>query len=127
MKKLALASYISQLITSSYVHSLDSEILKLTLGAYYYLSESDMTIDLVKATFELRFLTELGFMPDYSQLSYPPAVKKALDYITGASIERVFMFKLGAESTSHLAFIAENLILHEIDKKLPTLDFYKSI
>lgn len=63
---LALASYISQVITYAIgTHSTDSKIvLKLFLNILYYLSNHKRDILLLKCIFEIRFLSELGFSPN---------------------------------------------------------------
>jgi len=63
---LALASYISQVIT--YVigqHSTESNaILRLILNIFYYISNHKRSVEQLKSIFELRLLTEIGYAPN---------------------------------------------------------------
>lgn len=63
---LALASYMSQVVTYTIgKHSTDSKvILKLVLNVLYYISNHKRDILLLKSIFELRLLSEMGFMPN---------------------------------------------------------------
>ena len=63
---LALASYISQVVTYTIgQHSSESpEILRLVLNILYYISKHKRDNRLLKSIFELRLLSEIGFTPN---------------------------------------------------------------
>ncbi|MCQ2416424.1 MAG: DNA repair protein RecO [Oscillospiraceae bacterium] len=61
---LALASYISELVRKTAIDQSQPQILRLCLHAFHHLSQHDRPAELVKAVFELRFITELGMMPN---------------------------------------------------------------
>ena len=66
LDKLALASYFAEVI--SYASMLEEnrydEILRLLLNVFHYLSEGTREIKFLKSIFELRFMTEIGNMPN---------------------------------------------------------------
>ncbi|MGN0584652.1 MAG: DNA repair protein RecO [Ruminococcus sp.] len=62
---LSLASYFSELIRTAVPKSRhDRSVLRLSLNTLYYLSEGKRSPEMLKPLFELRFASELGFMPD---------------------------------------------------------------
>ncbi len=62
---VALASYFSQIVLFSVLPKNGTpEILRLFLNCLHYLSEQTMTETHLKAIFELRIASLLGFMPD---------------------------------------------------------------
>lgn len=68
VKKLALASYFSELLKYT-VLSYDSDkayeiILKLFLNTLYYLEKNTHNIMLLKSIFEFRLLSEIGLIPN---------------------------------------------------------------
>lgn len=68
IEKLALAQYICE-ITSVNVpqeQPESDEILRLTLNTFYALENTDKQNGLIKASFELRFASVLGYCPDLS-------------------------------------------------------------
>ncbi|MCC8069092.1 MAG: DNA repair protein RecO [Ruminococcus sp.] len=63
---LALASYISQVVTYTIgQHSTDSKaVLRLILNIFYYISNHKRPHRQLKSIFELRLISELGFSPN---------------------------------------------------------------
>lgn len=62
---VALASYFSQIITFSVLPRAGTpELLRLMLNSLHYLSEGTYEMPHIKAVFELRAASLLGFMPD---------------------------------------------------------------
>ena len=65
LTRLSLATYFSELIGFAVgAEHAKSDILRLLLNTLHYLEEGSRPVPLLKALFELRFLTELGMMPD---------------------------------------------------------------
>lgn len=65
LTRLSLANYFSELIGFAVgAEHENSDILRLLLNTLHYLEEGSRPVPLLKALFELRFLTELGMMPD---------------------------------------------------------------
>lgn len=63
--KLSLAQYFAQIINECIVEEQDSgDILRLTLNTFYYLENGSRSPELLKSIFELRFLSDIGLMPD---------------------------------------------------------------
>ena len=63
--KLSLASYFAELIRTSLPKGRqDNSALRLTLNTLHYLSEGKRSPEILKPLFELRFASEMGFMPD---------------------------------------------------------------
>ena len=61
---LALASYFADLVRRTGTAQPQSQILRLFLLSLHHLSEHTRPLLLVKAIFELRFMTEIGMMPN---------------------------------------------------------------
>lgn len=62
--RLALAGYFAQLAAdTSYESESTAQVLKIVTNALVVLSKKDRDADLIKAVFELRLLTSLGFAP----------------------------------------------------------------
>ena len=64
LEALALASYFSELIRRTATDQPQPQLLRLYLLSLHHLSEHSRPVPLVKAIFELRFMTELGMMPN---------------------------------------------------------------
>lgn len=61
---LALAGYVVELLTDVGVEDKEVELLRLALNALYAISSGKYALDKVKAVFEIRALSILGFMPE---------------------------------------------------------------
>lgn len=65
--KLSLASFICDVATHvAKEGSEESSLLKLTLNTLYAISRNVKPLEIIRACFELRVISELGFMPDLS-------------------------------------------------------------
>lgn len=63
--KLSLASYFAELIRMTLPDGKnDGDILRLTLNTLHYLSEGKRSPEMLKPLFELRYASEMGYMPD---------------------------------------------------------------
>ncbi len=65
IEALSLAAYFAEVIrycaTSEEEHS---ELLRFVCMTYYQLSKQKLSLQFIKAVFEFRFITHIGFMPD---------------------------------------------------------------
>ena len=65
LQKLSLASYFSEITAfAAGNQEQGGELLRLFLNTVYYLSRGDRSLALLKSVYELRFLAEIGLMPD---------------------------------------------------------------
>ena len=61
---LALANYIAEVLSDVTVEESDNELLRLSLNSLYAISTAKFDFDKIKAVFEIRTASILGFMPD---------------------------------------------------------------
>lgn len=61
---LALAGYIAEVLSDVTVSMAENELLRLSLNSLYAISSGKYRLDKVKAAFEIRAASILGFMPD---------------------------------------------------------------
>lgn len=64
--RAALGAYICEVATYTGTEIPDTELLRLILNTLYAVSRGLFDLTLIKAAFEFRMATELGFMPDLS-------------------------------------------------------------
>lgn len=65
LERLALADYISEVVTFVSGHNEQKEdTMRLILNIFHYLANGERECRLLKSVFELRFMTEIGLMPD---------------------------------------------------------------
>ena len=65
LEALSLAQYISEvLIYVTGQHEQKSDVMRLLLNTLHYLSEGTRSCGFLKVVFEMRFMTEIGMMPD---------------------------------------------------------------
>lgn len=65
LQKLSLASYLSELV--SYVvgnEGHEGSILKLFLNTLHFISNGNRPLEILKSIFEIRFMSEIGLMPN---------------------------------------------------------------
>jgi len=63
---LALASYIAEVLNEVAVAEAERDLLRLSLNSLYAISEGKYSLEKVKAAFEIRAASIIGFMPDVS-------------------------------------------------------------
>lgn len=64
-KRLALASYFSELIIYTGTESAGiDEVMRLALNTFYFLNEGKKDMELLRSIFEFRLLCEIGLRPD---------------------------------------------------------------
>lgn len=61
---LALASYIAEVVDYVAVTEPERDLLRLALNSLYAISENKYTLEKIKAAFEIRVASVIGFMPD---------------------------------------------------------------
>ena len=61
---LALASYIAEVLNDVTVAEAERDLLRLSLNSLYAISENKYSLEKIKAAFEIRAASILGFMPD---------------------------------------------------------------
>ena len=61
---LALANYISEVLSDVAIAEADKDLLRLSLNSLYALASGKYEVNKIKAVFEIRAASILGFMPD---------------------------------------------------------------
>ncbi|MDD3429944.1 MAG: DNA repair protein RecO [Oscillospiraceae bacterium] len=65
VEAVALAMYLAELTSTVSLERTDAKAqLKLLLNAFYFISENKRPLQYIKAVYELRTLSETGYMPD---------------------------------------------------------------
>lgn len=65
LDRLALADYISEVVSYCAGYNEQKEdVMRLLLNTFYFLSNGKRECRLLKSIFEMRFMTEIGMMPD---------------------------------------------------------------
>jgi recombination protein O C terminal len=163
LTQLALAAYFFDLIRYAVPTGQQQNfILRLTLNTLYYLTTGNRSEAFLKSVFELRFLSELGMMPDvlvcpvcmeylpqslfysartghfYCQKCYTPQEEdyavpmslgglQAIRHIVLTEPERLFQFRLGAETQQAVNQFSETFVRYQLDYQPQTLQFYKRL
>jgi DNA repair protein RecO (recombination protein O) len=61
---MALANYIAEILSHVTVAEAENELLRLSLNSLYAISKGKYSLEKIKAAFEIRAVSILGFMPD---------------------------------------------------------------
>ena len=64
LERLALAQYLCEVLSYVTVETEDESLLRLSLNSLYAIASGKYDIELVKAAFEIRAASIIGFMPD---------------------------------------------------------------
>lgn len=156
VEKLALASYFCE-ITDFFVPDFEAEeeILSLLLNTLYILSEKERNLFLVKAVYELKFLSLSGyeietdrcavcgsentlfFSPQKNGMlcpacadlykNQPKSVGEAVKYILKNDTKLIFSFTLDETSLNILSSLSEKFILKISEKEFNTLAYFHGI
>ena len=153
-----LREHLTQLALAAYFF----DLIRLTLNTLYYLTTGNRSEAFLKSVFELRFLSELGMMPDvlvcpvcmeylpqslfysartghfYCQKCYTPKEEdyavpmslgglQAIRHIVLTEPERLFQFRLGAETQQAVNQFSETFVRYQLDYQPQTLQFYKRL
>ena len=175
---ISLAAYIADVACELSGEDVPSvEMLRMTLNAFYALSNGIKSQEIVKGVYELRSAGFSGFMPDLSGCKYcktNSAERFYLDVMNGALVcsdcifkrstkeraagtyvdgeervvllpmtqsvlaatryalyappERMFSFNLdGEDELKMFSKLAEEYLLHHLERGFTSLDFYKSL
>lgn len=163
VSKFALASYFCEMILHACVQNQsDKEVLRLILNTLHFLSKEDKSEAKLKAVFELRFMSEIGLVPNligcckcykYTDMQMqfdlsegriycedccgPRDLRQceivdstllhALRFIALSDMSRIFSFRISDDYLPLLSNITERYVRIQLDKRFPTLDFYKSL
>ena len=83
IEKLALAQYFCELLVNLVQENVHSEqILRLSLNAFYYLSNDLLEKELIKSVFEMRLLAMSGYMPNLISCSKCGVYQKGKMYFS---------------------------------------------
>ncbi|MBQ8960855.1 MAG: DNA repair protein RecO [Ruminococcus sp.] len=160
---ISLASYFAETVRSCVQTGSDTEsVLRLVLNCLHYLEKGLRSEALLKSIFELRLLSEIGFMPDvvgcrscgrfeperlffcirdggffcedcfvdreegdYFKVGLP--VLSAVRHIVLADFDRLFNFRISESVQQQLSALSEAYLVYHLERRLPTLDFYKTL
>ncbi len=67
---LALASYIAEVLNDITVAEAERDLLRLSLNSLYAIAEEKYSLEKIKAAFEIRSASIIGFMPDVLACSH---------------------------------------------------------
>lgn len=158
LSAVALASYFAQAILySALPKSGIPEILRLMLNTLYYLSKPEHDELLLKAVFELRLASLLGFQPDVvmcrkcgnylpehlyfsvengcffcdscdtSGILMSSGTLQAIRHIILQDFDKIFSFRIAEHCRQPLFDFAEQFLQYYLDKNFPALEYYKKI
>lgn len=155
LENMSAASYIAEVLASDEDENLpDEEILLLARGSLHALSKGTYPSRHIKAVFELRYMSLLGYAPDMDTcaicgdevtagyfipgegimhcgrcakggIRLDSATMSAVRYIINAPAKKIFSFSI--KESEQLRQMAERHLLSCLDRRFRTLDFYKTI
>ena len=139
---MSLAMYMAEMASAlSPTGDEAAKELRLLLNCFYMISEKKADLRVIKAVFELRTMSECGFLP---QLVYcrdcgtydQKAGKKcnldagalfALRHICLVEDKKIFGFRISVGSLAKLSTAAEQYALTHLDKPLKSYAFLRSV
>ena len=140
---MSLAMYLAEMAAAlSPTGEEAAKELRLLLNCLYMISEGKTDLHVVKAVFELRTMSECGFLPQLvcCILLCEDCAKKAgktcnldmgalyaLRHICLVEDKKIFAFKISVGSLAKLSAVAERYALTHLDKPLKSYDFLKSV
>ncbi len=157
IERLSLAQYFCELAMNLAVEGEDaSAILKLTLNSLYLLSKDMRTMPFIKSVYELRMMSEAGFMPDIEacgvcekeEVAEPlfnidegtvcctgcgtgteigKGVLRAMRHICFSDSNKLFSFEIGEKSLKRLGEITEKYVITHCSRRFTALDFYNNL
>ena len=143
IERVSLAMYLTELAAAlSPTGEEAARELRLVLNSLYMISEHRTDLRVIKAVFELRTMSECGFMPqlvccrdcgtyDEGDAFYLDAQEGhllfALRHICLVEDKKIFAFKISVGSLAKLSAVAENYALTHLDKPLKSYAFLKSV
>ncbi len=156
IEKLSLASYLCDITLFFLTDSApEPEVLKLLLNTLYIISSKDRNLFLIKAVYELKLLSLIGYNIDTSRCVlcqkeethtfsaalggmlckdcaknsyvYPPSVIQAVRYIFSGDMNNIFSFKLSDDSLKELNRLSEQFILKISEHSFQSLSYFRSL
>ncbi len=157
LEKLSLAGYFAEAVSHIVQENQqEDEIMKLFLNSLYMLTYSQKTQAHIKAVFEMRLMSQAGYTPqlnscvrcgaqgvpllgfDYGggmlcgkcssvQAYIPASIHKALSFVITQPLSNIFSFLLTPDVQQVFSVLCEEYMVRQIDTRLKTLDFYKSL
>lgn len=126
--RLALAQYVAEVLGEMTAESEDcEEMLRLALNTLYALSYTDKSEPLIKAAFELRAISEEGFMPDLGRCAECGSCKNVmyLDVMNGhllcdSCAEKLDPVDVAESGTSLILLVLEPNVLEAMRYVLRT-------
>ena len=156
IEKLALASYLCE-ITAFFIPEEEpcEDVLSLVLNTLYILSEKDRNLLLIKAVFEFKFLSMIGYQIDVDscincgknetvtfsaqkggmlcsdcskhETICPASCVKAIKYITLYDTKNIFSFTIDPDGLKALSHLARKFTLSISEYNFPTDEYFYSI
>lgn len=156
IEKLALCSYFAD-ITYAMLGECngDDRLLRVLLNTLYALAYRDEDIMKIKSVYEIKLMSIEGYAPrtygcgvcgsaayafdlakgctvcrncmGYDSIKLSEGVYKALRYIADGEDRKMLSFTGNDELYKRLGELSERYLLMHIDKKFPSLDYFKSI
>lgn len=154
---LSLFTYLSDItIAALGTYNPDSDIMSLFLNSLYAAAYKNTKPQKIKPVFEMRLMSCCGLMPDIRYCSRCGASAKAdffsstdaavcgkcrkkgdmplsadayacLYYILYSVPKKIYSFNASDELLAELSTIAEKYAAHHLEKKFPSLEYYKKI
>ncbi len=155
---LALVSYITDVTTAAIGYeNQDIEAMRMFLNAVYALAYMDIPEAKIKAVFELRLMSECGYMPVIREcvicggkdglnafspidggvicsrcirqdaLPLTPIARAAMEYILCCAPKRIFSFDIPAEDMECLCKICEKYVSVTLDRGFKSLKYYNKV
>ncbi len=154
----ALVIYLSELLSAVCLAENDeSEMMRLALNTFHAVSEGKKSPAFIKAVFETRAASVLGFEPnlegecsecgekraeflDYEAgglvcdecrgslgIELNSTVIDAMRYVISCDMKRMLAFNLSEGDTYLFSKAAEGYILYQLDRSFSSLDFYRQV
>ena len=158
IKKLALASYIAELnLFALPPEDPNKEALSLLLNMLFILSNGKAEADVVKAVYEFRFMSILGYEPHVDgcflcgrhdnldrfdleggfvcaehpetpfMIPMRESIKKAIWYIISTEVSTCYSFKPSARTCYELNELAGEYVYFHLQKRFKSLEFYQNL
>ena len=146
---MSLAMYLAEMAAALTPTGQEAEReLRLLLNCLYMISEHKADLRAIKAVFELRTMSECGFLPQLvlcrdcgtydagdafyldvqeGYLLCADCALFALRHICLVEDKKIFSFKISVGSLEKLAAVAEQYALTHLDKPLKSYDFLKTV
>lgn len=109
LRILSLSGYMPDLVGCTRCGCFECEIM-------YFSYRGEILCNECHKTYDATHLVEMS-----------PSILAGMRHIVYSDMRRVFAFTLSEQSVKTLSLISENYLLSQIEKTLPTLEFYKTL